>query len=77
VELALKLFVTTLAKAGIEQVDPLGAPFDPQQQEAMAMVENRDAEPNSVMEVMQKGYLLNGRLVRAARVIVAKAPEAS
>lgn len=74
VALCLKLFLDTLAKNGIEQVDPLGEPFDPSRSEAMAMVENPDAEPNSVMEVMQKGYALNGRLVRAAKVIVAKAP---
>ena len=74
VSLCLKLFLDTLAKNGIEQVDPLGEPFDPSRSEAMAMVENLDAEPNSVMEVMQKGYALNGRLVRAAKVIVAKAP---
>ena len=74
VSLCLKLFLDTLAKNGIEQIDPLGEPFDPAQSEAMAMVENPDAEPNSVMEVMQKGYALNGRLVRAAKVIVAKAP---
>ena len=74
VSLCLKLFLDTLAKNGIEQIDPLGEPFDPSQSEAMAMVENPDAEPNSVMEVMQKGYALNGRLVRAAKVIVAKAP---
>ncbi|MYK27748.1 MAG: nucleotide exchange factor GrpE, partial [Gammaproteobacteria bacterium] len=67
----------TLARNGIEQVDPLGEPFDPSLSEAMAMVENPDAEPNSVMEVMQKGYALNGRLVRAAKVIVAKAPVAA
>ena len=77
VRLCLKLFLDTLAKNGIEQVDPLGEPFDPAQSEAMAMVENPDAEPNSVMEVMQKGYALNGRLVRAAKVIVAKAPAAA
>ncbi len=74
VALCLKLFLDTLAKNGIEQLDPLGEPFDPSQSEALAMVENPDAEPNSVMEVMQKGYALNGRLVRAAKVIVAKAP---
>ena len=74
VGLCLKLFLDTLAKNGIEQIDPLGEPFDPSQSEALAMVENPDAEPNSVMEVMQKGYALNGRLVRAAKVIVAKAP---
>ena len=74
VALCLKLFLDTLAKNGIEPLDPLGEPFDPSQSEALAMVENPDAEPNSVMEVMQKGYALNGRLVRAAKVIVAKAP---
>lgn len=77
VGLCLKLFLDTLARNGIEQVDPLGEPFDPSRSEAMAMVENLDAEPNSVMEVMQKGYALNGRLVRAAKVIVAKAPAAA
>ena len=77
VGLCLKLFLDTLAKNGIEQIDPLGEPFDPALSEALAMVENPDAEPNSVMEVMQKGYVLNGRLVRAAKVIVAKAPVAA
>jgi molecular chaperone GrpE len=76
VALSLKLFVDTFAKSGVEQIDPLGEPFDPQLHEAMAMVPNPAAEPNSVMDVMQKGYLLNGRLVRAAKVIVAKAPDA-
>ncbi|MEQ9452349.1 MAG: nucleotide exchange factor GrpE [Pseudomonadales bacterium] len=73
VELSLKLFIDTLAKSGVEQIDPLGAPFDPQEHEAMTMVPNPDAEPNSVMDVMAKGYRLNGRLVRAAKVIVVKA----
>lgn len=72
VALSLKLFLTTLGKAGVEQIDPLGAPFDPQQHEAMAMVPNPNAEPNSVMDVLQRGYVLNGRLVRAAKVVVAK-----
>jgi molecular chaperone GrpE len=75
VGLSLKLFLTTCAKAGIDQVDPHGEPFDPQLHEAIAMVPNPDAEPNSVMEVMQKGYTLNGRLVRAAKVVVASAPD--
>jgi molecular chaperone GrpE len=72
VELSLKLFIDTLNKSGVEQIDPLGEPFDPQVHEAMTMVPNPDAEPNSVMDVMQKGYTLNGRLVRAAKVIVVK-----
>jgi molecular chaperone GrpE len=74
VELSLKLFLTTLEKAGVIQVDPHGEPFDPQLHEAMAMVPNPDTEPNSVIEVMQKGYTLNGRLVRAAKVVVSAAP---
>ncbi len=72
VSLSLKLFVDTLGKSGVEQIDPLGEPFDPQLHEAMTMVPNPDAEPNSVMDVMAKGYTLNGRLVRAAKVIVVK-----
>ena len=76
VELSLKMFLATLEKSGVVQIDPLGEPFDPQHHEAMAMVPNPDAEPNSVMEVMQKGYVLNERLVRAAKVIVSKAADA-
>jgi len=72
VDLSMKLFVDTLKKSGVEQIDPVGEPFDPQLHEAMTMVPNPDAEPNSVMDVMQKGYVLNGRLVRAAKVIVVK-----
>ena len=72
ISLSLKLFVSTLEKSGIAIVDPLGEPFDPQLHEAMAMVPNPNAEPNSVMDVMQRGYTLNGRLVRAAKVVVVK-----
>ena len=72
ISLSLKLFVSTLEKSGIAIVYPLGEPFDPQLHEAMAMVPNPDAEPNSVMDVMQRGYTLNGRLVRAAKVVVVK-----
>ena len=74
VELSLKLFLDVLEKAGISRIHPVGEPFDPQLHEAMAMVENPDAEPNSVLDVMQAGYTLNGRLVRAAMVVVSKAP---
>ena len=73
VELSLKLFIDTLEKEGVTQIDPHGEPFDPELHEAMSMVEAPDAEPNSVIEVFQKGYRLNGRLVRAAMVMVAKA----
>ncbi|MEM8765951.1 MAG: nucleotide exchange factor GrpE [Pseudomonadota bacterium] len=73
-ELSLKLFLDVLEKSGVSRIHPLGEPFDPQHHEAMAMVENPDAEPNSVIDVMQPGYTLNGRLVRAAMVVVSKAP---
>ena len=76
VELSLKLLTGALEKAGVNVVDPLGAPFDPRFHEAISMVENPDAEPGSVTQVVQKGYVLNERVVRAAMVIVAKAPTA-
>ena len=76
VQLSLKLLEDALRKQGIEVVDPLGAPFDPNLHEAMTMLESATAEPGSVMDVFQKGYTVNGRLVRAARVVVAKAPQA-
>ncbi|MEM1404643.1 MAG: nucleotide exchange factor GrpE [Pseudomonadota bacterium] len=74
VDLTLKTLLDALEKFQIEQVDPAGEPFDPQLHQAMSMVENPDAEPNTVLSVMQKGYTLNGRLVRPAMVIVSKAP---
>lgn len=74
IELTQKSFLEVLKKFNVEQLNPLGEPFDPQVHEAMTMVPNPDMEPNSVMDVMQKGYTLNGRLVRAARVVVTKAP---
>ena len=73
-ELSLKLLVEAMQRQGIEVVDPIGAPFDPKLHEAMTMVENPEAEPGSVTEVFQKGYTVNGRLARPARVIVAKEP---
>ena len=72
IELTMKMFLDTLKKSGVEQVDPINDNFNPQFHEAMSMVDHPDAEPNTVIEVFQKGYLLNGRLVRPARVIVAK-----
>ena len=74
-ELAQKLFLDTLEKYGLTTEHPLGEPFDPQKHEAMAMVPNPDMEPNSVMEVLQRGYLLHDRVVRAAKVVVTKAPD--
>ncbi|HSP58613.1 MAG TPA: nucleotide exchange factor GrpE [Halomonas sp.] len=73
VSMTLKLQLDVLGKFGVETVEPHGEPFDPQYHEAIAMVPNPDLEPNSVMDVMQKGYLLNGRLVRPAMVVVSQA----
>ena len=73
VELTLKSFQDALKKFNIEAVDPEGEPFDPQLHQAMSMLENNEVEPNTVIAVMQKGYTLNGRLVRPAMVMVSKA----
>lgn len=72
VELTLKMFIDALAKANVEQLDPVGEAFDPNKHEAMSMQETPDAEPNSVLMVFQKGYVLNGRVIRPARVVVSK-----
>jgi len=72
VELTLKSLLDVLTKFKVEQIDPHGEPFDPQNHQAMTMIENPDAEPNTVLNVMQKGYSLNGRLLRPAMVIVSK-----
>jgi len=71
----LKLLVGALTKSGIEQLDPVGEPFDPNLHEAMTMQPSDSAEPGSVLTVIQKGYQLNGRLLRPARVIVATEPQ--
>ena len=72
VELTLKSLLDALQKYKIEPVDPEGEPFDPQFHQAMSMVPNPDVEPNTVIAVMQKGYTLNGRLMRPAMVMVSK-----
>jgi molecular chaperone GrpE len=72
VELTLKSFMDVLGKNNVEVVDPQGEPFDPNLHQAMSMVENNEVEPNTVVAVMQKGYTLNGRLVRPAMVMVSK-----
>jgi molecular chaperone GrpE len=70
--LTYKMMLDVLKKQGAEQVDPIGKPFDPDQHEAITMQESQEVEPNTVLAVVQKGYILNGRVVRAARVVVAK-----
>jgi molecular chaperone GrpE len=70
----LKQLLRAFDKAGIKVIDPAGQPFDPDWHEAMVAQESADTPPNTVLSVIQKGYSLNGRLLRPARVIVAKAP---
>jgi molecular chaperone GrpE len=53
----------------------MGEPFDPQLHQAVTILENSDVEPNTVIEVMQKGYTLHGRVIRPAMVVVSKEPE--
>lgn len=72
VELTLKGFIDCFKRFNIEPVDPLGEPFDPQLHQAMSIQETPDAEPNSVIAVMQKGYTLHGRVIRPAMVMVSK-----
>ena len=74
VRLTFKLVQNVLEKESVEVIDPLGEPFNPNEHEAMSVVENPDMEPNSVCLVIQKGYKLNQRLVRPAMVMVTKAP---
>ena len=71
----LKMLTSTLERFGISEVDPEGEPFDPEFHEAMTMQPSAEAEPGSVLTVVQKGYALNDRLLRPAMVIVAREPE--
>lgn len=72
VELTLKSMVSSVAKFGLTPIDPAGQPFDPNAHQAMSMVPNAEVAPNTVIAVMQKGYDLNGRVIRPAMVMVAK-----
>lgn len=72
IELTLKLFRTAMEKFGVEEIDPQDAVFDPERHQAMSVQESDSKETGTVLTVVQKGYLLNGRLVRPAMVIVAK-----
>jgi molecular chaperone GrpE len=73
-EATLKLLNKALEKLGVSVIDPLGEPFDPARHDAMMMQPSATAEPNSVLQVVQPGFELNGRLLRPARVIVAREP---
>ncbi|MFA9419286.1 MAG: nucleotide exchange factor GrpE [Gammaproteobacteria bacterium] len=71
-ELTMSMFIQVLEKHGLQQVDPVGEKFDPEQHQAISMVEDKNAESNTVVSVMQKGFMLNERLVRPAMVVVSK-----
>jgi molecular chaperone GrpE len=73
-EATLKLLGSVLEQFGVSEVDPEGEPFDPELHEAVVMQPSADMEPGSVLSVFQKGYTLNGRLLRPARVVVATDP---
>lgn len=71
-ELTLKLMTDVLQKFDVTLINPINEPFNPQQHEAMSMMESADMPPNTVLTVFQKGYQLNDRVIRPARVIVSK-----
>lgn len=71
-DLTLKMLASALEKFQVEEINPMGQIFDPELHQAMGMQENPDVAPNTVMLVMQKGYTLNGRLIRPAMVMVSK-----
>lgn len=73
-ELMLKMMSSALDKFNVVEVDPDGEPFDPELHQAMSIQERNDVAPNTVVTVVQKGYTLNGRLVRPAMVMVSKTP---
>ncbi len=73
ITMTLELMTKTLEKNGITSVNPQDDKFNPELHQAMSLIETDDVEPNTVMTVMQKGYVLNERLIRPAMVVVSKA----
>ena len=73
----LRLIDKAFDRAGIVVVDPAGQPFNPEFHEAMVTQPSADQAPGSVLAVVQKGFTLNGRLLRPARVVIARAPDAA
>lgn len=71
-DLTMNMFVQVLQKNGLEQIDPVGEKFDPERHQAISMIEVKGSKSNTVVEVMQKGFALNERLIRPAMVVVAK-----
>jgi len=76
-QLTLKLLRDVMEKFNVAEVDPQGAPFNPQWHQAMSLQPRDDVPPNTVVTVVQKGYTLNGRLVRPAMVMVSQQPQGS
>ncbi|MGH8469397.1 MAG: nucleotide exchange factor GrpE [Gammaproteobacteria bacterium] len=74
-DLTVKMLEATLSKHGIKAIEPQGERFNPELHQAMTVQESKDSVPGTVLEVVQKGYSLNDRLLRPAMVIVAKAPD--
>lgn len=74
IELTLKSLMDVFGKYNLEQISPSDEPFNPELHEAMTMVPVPNVDPNTVIDVLEKGYQLNGRLIRPARVVVSKAP---
>ncbi len=75
IELTWKQFINCLEKFGVKSISSLGEKFDPGLQEAMSQIESRDHAPNTVIEELQKGYLLKDRLLRPSLVVVSRQPE--
>ncbi len=75
VKMTLNEFLKTLEKAGVTRIDAVGRKFDPNLHEAFYQEEREDMEPDTVISEFQKGYLLNERLIRPARVVLSKKPE--
>lgn len=69
--MTLKLLLDVLQKNGVSELNPVGEKLDPELHQALSAIPSPDAEPNTILHVAQKGYLLNGRVIRAAQVIVA------
>lgn len=74
-ELTMKMLAKMMENLGIEEINPINEKFNPERHQAMSMQPSADVEPNTVIAVMQKGYLLNDRLIRPAMVMVSKAAE--
>jgi molecular chaperone GrpE len=77
VQITLNEFLKVLERSGVERIDAMGKKFDPNFHEALFQEEREDVEPDTVTSELQKGYTLNGRLLRPSRVSVSKKPDVS